>query len=861
MSVKLPDIPAGGGRSKTYDTLIPMRQVRKRHTADSLAAFAQEMDEMSNRLLTKGSGSDDPGDASPRRPGPFDGTDPISDPDPVRRIDRFDFHNRVIGATEREGRTAFEEERRRFEESTDSRRPGDSGLDDFVPGFTDRVRRRLDAKRDAFLKGAPDETSKQDLVDSYKRVADRVTRQAAAYEQARKVKARADHAEQALGAFAASARANPEELDALGEDGDRVLNRMVASGVDPGAVAERRRQFRDQLGQAALAGLADRDPDDAAGRIRSGAYDGWFKDGADKDAILKRLGQTKLAQDQDTAVRLAARQQEEARAQHRARLTFDASVREKLKTKTLSHEDITKALWEGTIDDAEAEHYAARLTEAVKAQESKANQIITFQDALKQGTPLDAQDPDIRDALEAHVEAVLGEGADGQGPQQDPAERIRLEDHLVRQIGYLPQQVLNPIRGGIIAGTPEEQAAAAKRLDTLLKDNPRLKDILPAILPEAERTRAAAIADLLGMGIKPQKAVEITTARLGDPVEGLVLGANEPGSLQEPTELGQAEPSLGPGEPSNATDTITQNHDLDDLPELDPDQADALADYLDDFDLDSDGASIEDVPDQLVKEVGELVLSVLPGTGEVISAKEAYHAFIAARAALDDEDLGEALLKGGEGAIAALGAIPFLGTTVRFGKAGAKAASILFKAFKASKKQGRRATETIARTGRSASKAWFGKWADDLLKTGRTHGKIARVGTLSPKVQSFLKSKGITPSTVKVSVIDKRLLHIVRSGKNPAQKLPEDLVRSIPTIMKNPKAVLWDKKDPALLYVFDVPGDTRKGKFIVRVDIDPKINRGDKSIRQSGNYISSGGKVPIRNLKGTKSYDLIEGSL
>jgi|SaaInlStandDraft_7_1057024.scaffolds.fasta_scaffold210577_1 hypothetical protein len=44
----------------------------------------------------------------------------------------------------------------------------------------------------------------------------------------------------------------------------------------------------------------------------------------------------------------------------------------------------------------------------------------------------------------------------------------------------------------------------------------------------------------------------------------------------------------------------------------------------------------------------------------------------------------------------------------------------------------------------------------------------------------------------------------------------------MPEAISNPKAVLWDKQDPALLYVFEVPGETRKGKYVVRVEYPTK---------------------------------------
>ena len=72
--------------------------------------------------------------------------------------------------------------------------------------------------------------------------------------------------------------------------------------------------------------------------------------------------------------------------------------------------------------------------------------------------------------------------------------------------------------------------------------------------------------------------------------------------------------------------------------------------------------------------------------------------------------------------------------------------------------------------------------------------------------------------------------------------------------------VLWDKKKGKLSYVFDVPGD-RKGKYIVNVDVVRKLQRGDKIVKQRGNFVASGGRVQQDALTDSNTYDLVEGKL
>ena len=82
----------------------------------------------------------------------------------------------------------------------------------------------------------------------------------------------------------------------------------------------------------------------------------------------------------------------------------------------------------------------------------------------------------------------------------------------------------------------------------------------------------------------------------------------------------------------------------------------------------------------------------------------------------------------------------------------------------------------------------------------------------------------------------------------------------MPDDLKNPRAVLWDKKKGNLVYVFDVPG-TRKGKYVINVGFVQEVQRGDKLQKRTGNFVQSGGSVPMANLKQRGSYDVIEGKL
>jgi hypothetical protein len=483
-------------------------------------------------------------------------------------------------------------------------------------------------------------------------------------------------------------------------------------------------------------------------------------------------------------------------------------------------------------------------------------------DTVIEGTAGPTDDP-------AEWQALVEEHYQVAGPQMaelEPAERIGAEDDYVRKLGHLPKPLTRSLRAGMLSGEPGQEAAAALRLKTLADHDPALI----AAIPEAERARAAAIAEFAELGLKPERAVELGEEKLAE------VGA-EAETSQFPAVEGPADAGMNNGETGIPdTDSV----EIAELPEggglrlsdpgtgsvkdVSPEEIAGLAELGDDLAeviSTDDPESLNDVPDELGDEIGEIVLGLVPGIGEALSAKEAYAAFLAARMALDDEDLSGALMKGGEAALAAIGAVPIIGGTVRFTKAGAKTASLLLRVLKAGRRQGRRVAEGVAVAGRTVSKTWFGRWTDKLLtRTVKAQGKMARVGTLSPKVRAFVEAKGKKPGTRGIIAVDRRLVRMVRDTKKADQKLAREVIRRMPDDLKNPRAVLWDKKKGNLVYVFDVPG-TRKGKYVINVGFVQEVQRGDKLVRRQGNFVSSGGAVPRRILSDTNAYELVDGRI
>ncbi len=102
---------------------------------------------------------------------------------------------------------------------------------------------------------------------------------------------------------------------------------------------------------------------------------------------------------------------------------------------------------------------------------------------------------------------------------------------------------------------------------------------------------------------------------------------------------------------------------------------------------------------------------------------------------------------------------------------------------------------------------------------------------------------------------------MLRTGKPTPKQLPADFIRRMPEMLRKPKAVLWDKRKRNLVYVFDVPSDAKKGKFLVNVEFTQEVQRGDKLVLRKGNFVASGGQVPAINLKDRAVFELVEGRL
>ncbi len=160
----------------------------------------------------------------------------------------------------------------------------------------------------------------------------------------------------------------------------------------------------------------------------------------------------------------------------------------------------------------------------------------------------------------------------------------------------------------------------------------------------------------------------------------------------------------------------------------------------------------------------------------------------------------------------------------------------------------------------------FGPFCDKVLSNdGKNQKERKVIGALQPRIVGKLADYGVEPKSAAISITDEQLWHMLRDTKAARnQTLPEHIIRRLPLEIANPKAVVYDTKDPALLYVIDSGRDDARdiGKIVLR------INFKDKKKRDSGieadkitNAIRTSEAIQTADLKGNKQYELMDGEL
>ena len=149
----------------------------------------------------------------------------------------------------------------------------------------------------------------------------------------------------------------------------------------------------------------------------------------------------------------------------------------------------------------------------------------------------------------------------------------------------------------------------------------------------------------------------------------------------------------------------------------------------------------------------------------------------------------------------------------------------------------------------------YQRWAEDVLKPDyQPQNRQKVVGYLDKTVLDGLEQRGMAPRNLAITLTDKELRHIYRDKKRRrGTSVPKAELLNLSRHIERPQAVLFDKIDPALLYVFDAGEKDRLGKIVIRVNYEKKL--------KYTNNIRTGGMVSLVNLRDTNQLELIKGKL
>ncbi|MHC8441066.1 MAG: PBECR3 domain-containing polyvalent protein [Candidatus Eutrophobiaceae bacterium] len=153
----------------------------------------------------------------------------------------------------------------------------------------------------------------------------------------------------------------------------------------------------------------------------------------------------------------------------------------------------------------------------------------------------------------------------------------------------------------------------------------------------------------------------------------------------------------------------------------------------------------------------------------------------------------------------------------------------------------------------AAYKPWIeGVFNDQRMIRGRT----ATVGYIDMAVFAYFIKKEIKPpSNAAILLSDKQISHMLREKKKErGTAFSQDDIQRIPNIIASPEAILYDKEDPALLYVFSSQEKKRKGKLVVRIDRRATIQKAVNNEVRTGGLINPG-DLPLSR------YDRIQGNI
>lgn len=161
----------------------------------------------------------------------------------------------------------------------------------------------------------------------------------------------------------------------------------------------------------------------------------------------------------------------------------------------------------------------------------------------------------------------------------------------------------------------------------------------------------------------------------------------------------------------------------------------------------------------------------------------------------------------------------------------------------------------------------FEKWSQDILdRAGRKDmkgkGELRPVGILGTKTIEHLHGKGLKPASAVIAVQDHEIVHMVRDNKT--ETLSADDITQLPSLLRKPKAVIFEETSGSLFYLWDVPGRAGWVGAIIAKPIFIEtgwVPGKDKRIKAPVVSIRSGRYQRLKGFFNPKAMTVIEGEL
>lgn len=152
----------------------------------------------------------------------------------------------------------------------------------------------------------------------------------------------------------------------------------------------------------------------------------------------------------------------------------------------------------------------------------------------------------------------------------------------------------------------------------------------------------------------------------------------------------------------------------------------------------------------------------------------------------------------------------------------------------------------------------------------RAKGERYVVGFLTQDILDALAARKIEPVSGAITAGGGQISHALRESKSKAitkkdglrKAMTADELTKLPQLLQQPEAILYDRQNDNILYIFTPLDPNRKGKLVVEFNRSAKVP-GSDGLRQSvlTNEFVTGGIVATVNLKERSKYDLLFGQL